>query len=249
MRSGKVVPFNYRFLVERSLSMGGCVLDYGCGDGSAVAYGLSRGLDIWGADTFTGYYAEWANLVLPQAKERIVGIESGRASFPDHHFNVVFSNQVLEHVTDPEAVLADMHRLLKPGGMFIAAFPVREAWYEGHIGLYFAHRFKVGSRWRHAYFDFCHRIGLGLYRGNLTRTQWLAYLERTLDEACFYYPKRRLRAAIKNIFGTSAEDIAAEYMRARLGRVIAHFPTAADPILRFVYHIRAGEILQVINPR
>lgn len=248
MRPGECAPFNYRFLIERSLTRAGRVLDYGCGVGGAVAYGLSRGVDIWGADTFTGYYSDWSNAILPEAKGRILEIESGRASFPDHNFDVVFSNQVLEHVTDPEAVVADMHRLLRPGGLFIAAFPVREAWYEGHIGLYFAHRFKAGSRWRHAYFDICHRIGFGLYRSNLTRAQWLAHLERTLDEACFYYPKRRLIAGIESTFGAPTKDIAADYMRARLGTIIHDLPSAANPILRLIYHLRAGQILQVVKP-
>ena len=76
-------------------------------------------------------------------------IHGTRADFPDAHFDLVLSNQVLEHVTDPEAVIADIGRLLKPGGTLIAAFPVVSTWYEGHLGLYFAHRLPRGSL-RHA---------------------------------------------------------------------------------------------------
>ena len=101
-------------------------------------------------------------------------IENGRADFPDEHFDLVFSNQVLEHVTDPEAVIADMCRLVKPGGTFISAFPVTETWYEGHIGLYFVHRFPKGSRLRQRYFDLCHRLGFGIHRGKHSRATSLS---------------------------------------------------------------------------
>ena len=75
-------------------------------------------------------------------------MRDGVTDFPDGHFDLVISNQVLEHVTDPEAVIADVFRMIKPGGLFLAAFPVTETWYEGHVGLYFAHRFAPGSRFR-----------------------------------------------------------------------------------------------------
>ena len=132
--------------------------------------------------------------------------------------------------------------------MFIAAFPVVETWYEGHVGLYFAHRFAPGSRRRRAYFDLCHRVGRGLHRGRMTRPEWVEFCERTLDEACFYYPRRRMFAALQNSFGNPVVDISADYIRVRLKHRAQHVPALADPALRFVYHKRAGEILQVRKP-
>jgi SAM-dependent methyltransferase len=43
--------------------------------------------------------------------------------FPDQCFNVVVSNDVLEHVPDIDAALRETARILKPGGAFLATFP------------------------------------------------------------------------------------------------------------------------------
>jgi SAM-dependent methyltransferase len=239
--------FNYRYFVDLAAASGGRVLDYGCGIGQTVTLGRARGLDVWGADTFTGFWAPWVDLVKPDVRDRIRSIENDRTDYPDDHFDIVMSNQVLEHVTDPEAVIADIHRMVKPGGYFIAAFPVIETWYEGHVGLYFAHRLKPGSPLRRIYFDLCHRLGFGLYRNAVkTRQEWVQMSETMLDKSCFYYPHRRLISAIKNSFGGPIEDLSVDYMRARLGSRARHIPSA---LLRFIYHKRAGEIVRVRKSR
>ena len=246
--AGEPVPFNYRYFIEHAARLGGRSLDYGCGVGDMVALGRAEGLDIWGADTFDGYYSGWADALKPAVRDRVARISQQRADFPDQHFDLVMSNQVLEHVTDPERVVADVYRLLRPGGRFIAAFPVVDTWYEGHVGLYFAHRFKAKSSLRRAYFDLSHRLGFGLYRGNLTTAQWTAMSENTLDQACFYYPLRRVIKAFEQTFGADLEDISVDYMRRRLGARASLAPHLADPLLRFIYHARAGRIFSIRRP-
>ena len=125
---------------------------------------------------------------------------------------------------------------------FISAFPVTETWYEGHIGLYFAHRFPKASRLRQYYFDLCHRLGLGIHRGKHTRAAWVEKSGRTLDDVCFYYPHARMLRAVEDAFNAPVEDITADYMRTRLGARVRWLPSFADPLLRFVYHKRAGQI-------
>ena len=45
--------------------------------------------------------------------------------YPDDTFDVVIAVEVLEHITDPEAGLAEAMRVLKPGGYAITALPVQ----------------------------------------------------------------------------------------------------------------------------
>ncbi len=64
--------------------------------------------------------------------------------------------------------------------------------------------------------------------------------ERCLDEACFYYPLSCMRMALEKTFASSLEDISVDCMRARLGAQQSAVPRLADPLLRFVYHVRTG---------
>jgi SAM-dependent methyltransferase len=43
--------------------------------------------------------------------------------FPDESVDVVILETVLEHVADPHAVVAEVHRILKPGGSVVCATP------------------------------------------------------------------------------------------------------------------------------
>lgn len=238
------VPFNHRYLAERAALVGGRVLDYGCGMGAAVAYGLSRGLDVWGADTFDGFYADWGQQLAAGVEGRVGRIEAEGAPFPDASFDCVICNQVLEHVPEPRPVLVDIHRLLRPGGVLLLTFPVRETWYEGHIGLYFAHRLGCCPSLRRAYIDVCHRLGLGLFRADLSREAWVTAAGRTLDTVCFYHRTRDVLAEIAGIFGAPPADLSVDYVRARLGGRAHLAPRLADPLLRFVCKRRAGLVLE-----
>jgi SAM-dependent methyltransferase len=52
---------------------------------------------------------------------RVLQMDAARMTFPDNHFDIVVSRAVFEHLPDPGAVLSEVARVLKPGGvMFIA---------------------------------------------------------------------------------------------------------------------------------
>lgn len=43
---------------------------------------------------------------------------------PDQSFDIVLSHDVLEHVDDPRVSVAEIHRVLRPGGLSVNLFPV-----------------------------------------------------------------------------------------------------------------------------
>jgi SAM-dependent methyltransferase len=47
--------------------------------------------------------------------------------FPDSFFGAVLAFEVLEHVEDDEALLAEIARVLRPGGLFVMSTPVHRA--------------------------------------------------------------------------------------------------------------------------
>jgi SAM-dependent methyltransferase len=248
------VSANYAFMLDRAVGLAGLnarILDFGCGTGAIVSMGRGRSLDIVGADTFDGHYAGWLEHVEPQARAHVARYEN-RLPYEDGSFDVVISNQVFEHV--PAAalrdVLSDIARVLRAGGSLLASFPVHETWYEGHVGLFFAHRLKRWPTLRHRYMAVSHRLGLGLYRSADAET-WARTSAATLDQACHFHRKAHIEAAIQDVFGAPADSIAAAQFdahiaRMRLGRAGKLLDNAAGARLKeAVMHVRSGVALQV----
>jgi SAM-dependent methyltransferase len=53
----------------------------------------------------------------------VPAVDVMRSPFPDQSFDVVLTNEVLEHVPDLSAALRDTVRILRPGGKLIGTFP------------------------------------------------------------------------------------------------------------------------------
>ena len=95
--------------------MGEFILDLGCGDGQLTQRVAATGAHVLGVDASADMVAA--------ARERSVEAEQANAEllpFHDATFDAVFSNAVLHWVRDQDAMLAQVHRVLKPGGRFVA---------------------------------------------------------------------------------------------------------------------------------
>jgi ubiquinone/menaquinone biosynthesis C-methylase UbiE len=51
--------------------------------------------------------------------------DAANLPFPDHKFDIVIANHMLYHVNDPDAVLAEFARVLRPGGRLIVSLSGR----------------------------------------------------------------------------------------------------------------------------
>jgi SAM-dependent methyltransferase len=51
--------------------------------------------------------------------------DAAHLPFPDHAFHMVIANHMLYHVDDPDAVLAEFSRVLRPNGILVAALSGR----------------------------------------------------------------------------------------------------------------------------
>ena len=213
-----------------------------------MALGLARGLDMQGVDTFEYNPEGWQATLAPQAAGRIHKITQGPLPFGDGTFDFVISNQVFEHVRDPGPPLADIHRVLRPGGRFLAMFPSAETWYEEHTKLYFAHWLADWPKTQSAYVGAMLRLGLAnraVGAGDVPRKD---YLMRALREG--FYPRRlsEISALWRKAFGAPPQSIAGDLLRERLrlrgGRFSAP-PPVFDPLLSFISRARLGEALLV----
>jgi SAM-dependent methyltransferase len=90
------------------------VLDLGCGDGPLTAKLADMGVDVVGIDSS----AEQIDAAKALGVDARV-MDGAQLTF-ENEFDAVFSNATLHWIRDPDAVIAGVHRALKPGGRFVA---------------------------------------------------------------------------------------------------------------------------------
>jgi len=114
------------------LRPGDLVLDVGAGFGRHCFEVARRGGRVvaldYAADEVLGTRATLGGMVdageIPI--DRYVGVLQGdatRLSFPDNTFDRVITSEVLEHIQDDVGAIAEMVRVLKPGGTFAGTVP------------------------------------------------------------------------------------------------------------------------------
>jgi len=114
------------------LRPGDLVLDVGAGFGRHCFEVARRGGRVvaldYAADEVAGTRATLGGMVdageIPI--DRYVGVLQGDAtklSFPDNTFDRVITSEVLEHIQDDVGAIAEMVRVLKPGGTFAGTVP------------------------------------------------------------------------------------------------------------------------------
>ena len=215
---------NYEFCAEFAAKRGGCVLDYGCGEGRIVDLLRRWNVDAYGCDVFYegGDYSQGVPKNLMESG-RVRRMEKRRIPFEDETFDVVVHNQVFEHVPDLDLALSEIARVLKPGGVMLGLFPDRSVWREGHCGVPFLHWFSKGSNTR-VYYAFAFRlVGFGYFHGAKTRMRWSRDFCDWLDKWTYYRSYRDIREAFSNHFAPPVH-IEAKWLDARLGTIARFVP-------------------------
>jgi SAM-dependent methyltransferase len=114
--------------VLRDVGAPASIVDVGCGDGAATILAAQVnpghrivGLD-WSADALRHAQARGLTLVRAEVEPTGLPIASGRA-------DVVVMSELIEHLLDPDSVLEEVWRVLKPGGTLLLSTPNLAAWY------------------------------------------------------------------------------------------------------------------------
>ena len=111
------------------LSPDRAILDFGCGAGTFVEQCRRLGFRAYGVDVKN----RWDNAEKVLRQERLIredevvyraiDADNYRIPFRDDTIDFVLSNQVFEHVQNHSVVLAEIKRVLKPGGISLHIFP------------------------------------------------------------------------------------------------------------------------------
>ena len=101
---------------------GGEVLDVATGSGGFVGFlleGLKDYTEITGVDTNERGAAAFAEAFKELKNIRFEKMDAGQMAYPDASFDTICIANSLHHMADLEAALAEMRRVLRPGGIFI----------------------------------------------------------------------------------------------------------------------------------
>jgi ubiquinone/menaquinone biosynthesis C-methylase UbiE len=121
------------------------IVDVGCGKGVWLAQfaEIAGAENVYGTEYDSEFVAQlkatnapWAANVIQSAAEKL--------PFAENSFDIVFSNEVLEHVQDDAKAASEAMRILKPGGKFIVFTPNRGWPFEQH-GMFLNGKYYWGN--------------------------------------------------------------------------------------------------------
>jgi SAM-dependent methyltransferase len=106
----------WSFLSPKFPTLTGKILDVGCGD---MPY-----------RTFLKNAQEYTGIDIPQATafrmlggDAIIAFDGVSIPFTDALFDTVLCTEVIEHAVEPEMLISEIFRVLKPGGVLLATVP------------------------------------------------------------------------------------------------------------------------------
>ena len=128
------------------------ILDVGCGNARDVPPLVRQGCRCMAIDYSEGMVRE-AKAALEEAKfgrqSPLAVADATRLPFADAGFDKVFASEVIEHIPAWEQAVAEMTRVLKPGGALVLTTPNRRSLYG--FDRYVLFEGLLRRKWNHPY--------------------------------------------------------------------------------------------------
>jgi len=117
------------------------VLEFGCGLGTYAREMQKYSPHVFGFDIEIDRVQQGA----ASGVKGLLGSVGERLPFADNTFDIVFSNDVLEHVQDDRECAREITRVLRPGGRAVIFVPNRLYFFETH-GVYWRGKYYFGNK-------------------------------------------------------------------------------------------------------
>lgn len=174
------IIFN-RFTISRKTTLR--ILDVGCGNGIMLSTLVKElplkhpnihfefyGIDVYDSQVQPrGYFQKTITLLEAtdpniQWNERLRLLKSTQQwPFPKDFFDLIVSNQVMEHVFNQPFFLSEIKRTMKLSGYSFHLYPLQHYIYEGHLLIPFVHKFTSWTGTYH-WIRLASYLGIGTYR-------------------------------------------------------------------------------------
>jgi SAM-dependent methyltransferase len=103
---------------QRAIGRGRRVLDLGCRSGALTRHFLD-GNEVVGLDVDAAALAKAEAIGITPVQADV----EERLPFEDASFDAVVAGELLEHLRFPDALVAEIHRILRPGGVLVGSVP------------------------------------------------------------------------------------------------------------------------------
>ncbi|WIM85727.1 methyltransferase domain-containing protein [Candidatus Mycobacterium wuenschmannii] len=223
------------------------VLDVGCGRGDTVAWLCDAGFDAYGTDVSADY--------IDRGREYLtrVGADPARLRpmnpdfsypFDDGAFDVVLSDQVLEHVADLGAFAAEVARVSAPGAGGLHIWDAKWRPIESHLRAPVVHWLPKGPL-RRAAVSAALRLGLAApYFTEFSVRERAEIFGRFSEDETFY---RSVRSSVATIERHGLRCEAKASSQQKIGDRLPGAPAAALPLLGWLYRHMFSVYLQTVK--
>jgi len=162
------------------------ILDLGCGTGIYGPLLASQGATVSGTDLAP----EAIRLCRQSQYDQVKQCAAENVDFPGDAFDMVFTSEVLEHVDDYRAMLREILRLLKPGGVVLLT-----------TTLYGTSIYQMIYAYRGGFLGLCRNIGLyllGFWNERAAREFVLRWCYEALGGHFHGFHRRQLASDFRN---------------------------------------------------
>lgn len=113
-----------KLLGNYGVDVGRKILDIGCGYGDQLWYFKQSGREVWGIEP-SAHRARQANAMLGGnvVNSEVEGVDFSQVFPPDLRFDLIYLNQVLEHLHNPLEVVKSLKDLLNKEGKLLIGVP------------------------------------------------------------------------------------------------------------------------------
>jgi|SRR5580704_243111 SAM-dependent methyltransferase len=114
----------YEDRLREVLSQNAWWLDIGCGHQVLPAWREQQEKSlVQQAEFVVGFDYDWPSLMKHRSIHLRVQGKISALSFKDESFDLVTANMVVEHLAEPDLQFREIHRILRPGGLFVFHTP------------------------------------------------------------------------------------------------------------------------------
>lgn len=116
-------------LVDFNAYMGKRILEVGCGTGIDLVRFARGGASAFGVElSSTAIKLAQKNFEYNGLQPELYLMDGRRLGFSDNSFDMVYANGVLQYTPQPEIVVSELHRVLRPGGKAIFMMYNKYSW-------------------------------------------------------------------------------------------------------------------------